>query len=100
MWLTASHSRSIISCRPSAERLIALIPSSMKQRGCLLIIRSRNQKTGSILRPTWIHILVPEQYPAGHASHIFEALLAENLGELHRSCTAFAVYHDLLVRVR
>src|SRR5438876_9368842 len=52
-----------------------------------------------ILRPTWIHILIPQQNPARHALDVLEALLAEDLGELHRTGAAAAVDDDLFALV-
>src|SRR5690348_1344266 len=53
----------------------------------------------SVLRPARIDVLVPEQDPPGHALDVFEARLAQGLGELHRAAAALAVDDDLLTLV-
>src|SRR5438045_9335907 len=55
--------------------------------------------SSSILRSARIAILVPQQNPARHALDVLEALLAEDLRELHRACAAAAVADDLFLLV-
>ena len=52
-----------------------------------------------ILRAAGVDVFVPEQNAAGHAFHVFEAVLAEDLGELHGSAAALAVDDDFFVFV-
>src|SRR5206468_2223309 len=46
-----------------------------------------------------IQILVPQQNPAGHALHILDARILQDLGELHRSRAAAAMHDHFLVLV-
>ena len=52
-----------------------------------------------ILGAAGVDVFVPEEDAAGHAFDVFESVLAEDLGELHRSAAAFAVNDDFLVFV-
>src|SRR3954471_14686198 len=54
----------------------------------------------SIRRPARVDFLVPQQNPPRHALHVLEALLAEDLGELHRAGAGLTVDDDLFVGVR
>src|SRR5438045_3561154 len=55
--------------------------------------------SSSILRSARIDILIPQQNPTRHALDVLEALLAQNLGELHRAGAAAAVDDDLVLFV-
>src|SRR3954467_10487605 len=50
-----------------------------------------------VLRPTRVHVLVPQQDPARHALHVLEALLPEDLRELHAPRAAAAVHDHFLI---
>src|SRR5438552_5221213 len=59
----------------------------------------QRRKMRLILRATGIDVLIPQQNPTRHAFHIGEPILPQKLRKLHRSASAAAMHHDLLILV-